>query len=66
MSWSSLTRVVTLARRSRHSHEGARQGIAGDVSARRRHPAMAGLNVPPVHGRHCICHRCERQANSAS
>jgi len=19
---------------------------------------MRGLNVPPVHGRHCICHRC--------
>jgi hypothetical protein len=23
-----------------------------------RHPAMRGLNVPPVHGRHCICDRC--------
>jgi hypothetical protein len=23
-----------------------------------RHPAMRGLNVSPVHGRHCICNRC--------
>jgi hypothetical protein len=29
-------------------------------SAQQRHPAMSGLDVSPVHGRHCICHRCER------
>jgi len=22
---------------------------------------MTGLNVPPVHGWHCICERCARQ-----
>jgi len=23
-----------------------------------RHPAMRGIQVSPVHGRHCICSRC--------
>ena len=27
---------------------------------------MAGLNVPPVHGRHCICERCERLRDQGS
>ncbi len=25
----------------------------------RRHPAMRGLDVSPVHGRHCNCRRCD-------
>jgi len=25
-----------------------------------------GLDVQPVHGRHCICERCERQAGAGS
>jgi hypothetical protein len=25
-----------------------------------RHPAMRGLDVSPVHGRHCICNRCSQ------
>jgi hypothetical protein len=25
-----------------------------------RHPAMRGLDISPVHGRHCICGRCEQ------
>ncbi len=25
-----------------------------------RHQTMSGLDVSPVHGRHCICHGCER------
>ena len=29
-----------------------------DLSTAHRHPAMRGLNVSPVHGRHCICGRC--------
>jgi hypothetical protein len=31
------------------------------VERRDRHSAM-GLDVPPVHGWHCICERCQRQA----
>jgi hypothetical protein len=27
-------------------------------SAAHRHPAMRGLDISPVHGRHCICDRC--------
>lgn len=32
-------------------------------SVQQHHPAMSGLNVSPVHGRHCICHRCERNVH---
>jgi hypothetical protein len=31
---------------------------ADTASTMRLHPAMRGLNVSPVHGRHCICNRC--------
>jgi hypothetical protein len=27
------------------------------------HPAMVGIQVSPVHGRHCICNRCLAQAD---
>jgi hypothetical protein len=30
-----------------------------------RHPAMRGLNVSPVHGRHCICDRCGQHKHAA-
>jgi hypothetical protein len=30
-----------------------------------RHPAMRGLNVSPVHGRHCICDRCSADRRAA-
>jgi hypothetical protein len=30
-----------------------------------RHPAMRGLNVSPVHGRHCICDRCSADHRAA-
>jgi hypothetical protein len=30
-----------------------------------RHPAMRGLDVSPVHGRHCICGRCMSHPNGA-
>ncbi len=54
-------------------HTGAaRPGLSGRVSSDRPgparnsaphgHPAVSGLDVSPVHGRHCICHRCERYA----
>jgi hypothetical protein len=32
----------------------------------RRHPAMTGIDVPPVHGRHCIRQRCERESRPAA
>jgi hypothetical protein len=65
MSWSPFLRVVGFARRSLRVQRDAASAAVVDVSSR-RHPAMAGLNVPPVHGRHCICERCERQANTAA
>ncbi len=30
-----------------------------------RHPAMRGIDVSPVHGRHCICARCEQHSDAA-
>ena len=30
-----------------------------------RHPAMRGLDVSPVHGRHCNCTRCDQQPRAA-
>jgi hypothetical protein len=66
MSWSPLLRVVHLGRRSRRDHSATPPAKVLDAAARRRHPAMAGLNIPPVHGRHCICERCERQTNTAA
>jgi hypothetical protein len=61
MSWSPFHRVVGFARRSLHAQRDVAPADVVDVSSR-RDPAMAGLNAPPVHGRHCICERCERQA----
>ncbi|HET9074708.1 MAG TPA: hypothetical protein VFN48_09030 [Solirubrobacteraceae bacterium] len=33
--------------------------------ATERHPAMRGLDVSPVHGRHCICGRCAQHTKAA-
>ncbi|MBO0768296.1 MAG: hypothetical protein J2O48_06385 [Solirubrobacterales bacterium] len=38
---------------------------AESASERDRHPAMRGIDVSPVHGRHCICNRCEEHHNAA-
>ncbi len=55
MPLHSILRAMGTARRAR-----ARTSPAGapPAPASRRHPAMSGLNVSPVHGRHCICSRC--------
>ncbi|HUE26778.1 MAG TPA: hypothetical protein VMP89_08385 [Solirubrobacteraceae bacterium] len=67
MSWPSpVLRVVHFARRSRPDHGARAHANVVGAAAGRRHPAMAGLNVPPVHGHHCICQRCERQADAAA
>jgi hypothetical protein len=29
-----------------------------------RHPAMARIDVSPVHGRHCDCDRCRREQHA--
>jgi hypothetical protein len=62
---SSFRRLVQTSRRSRPSAlaAAAPSGATGQVL--HRHPAMAGLNVPPVHGYHCICDRCVRAAQTA-
>jgi hypothetical protein len=42
------------------------RGKAGDAQVHAdRHPAMRGLNVSPVHGRHCICGRCDKPDHAA-
>lgn len=57
MPWSSLIRAVG-AKRNLPDMPGAQVGDSASeepVAARR---PMMGLNVSPVHGRHCICNRC--------
>lgn len=65
MHWIPLLRAVNLPRRHRREQRTVAP-IAAVGNAGPRHPAMAGLNVPPVHGRHCICERCERDASTAA
>jgi hypothetical protein len=66
MTWSPILRVVHLARRSRGHELPLVADPAAHEAARHRHPAMAGLDISPVHGRHCICERCERLAGRAA
>jgi hypothetical protein len=55
MAFVTFLRAVSAARQSRGAERTS--GVpAARVSG--RHPAMSGLNVSPVHGRHCICNRC--------
>lgn len=63
MHLSPLFRAVGLSRRLRDSASVA-STTAVHVDRRRR--AAMGLDVQPVHGRHCICERCERQAAASS
>lgn len=65
MHWTPLIRVVSFSRRSRDTRGPAAPVTVIDTQGR-RHPAMAGLNIPPVHGRHCICMRCERDAETVA
>jgi hypothetical protein len=56
----SARRLLHLAPAAPVSPAGETTGrpAAGATDYTHRHPAMRGLNVPPVHGRHCICNRC--------
>jgi hypothetical protein len=38
---------------------------AGLDEQQARHPAMARIDVSPVHGYHCDCERCRRSAHAA-
>lgn len=66
MSFTPFFRAMGVSRRSRRS------GIAvvGPGHSRpeeqTRHPAMSGIEVSPVHGRHCICDRCLTLARKSS
>jgi hypothetical protein len=75
MSWPSILRR---AARRRHSAQ-PNGSISSRTSTRReqprgsvldeqqeRHPAMARIDVSPVHGRHCDCERCRRSDRSES
>jgi|GEM_PF-2786993 len=62
MTWSHLhlSRVMHLARRPRGAHAAAAQEADG---AAYRRLALGELDFSPVHGRHCICARCEQLAD---
>jgi hypothetical protein len=36
---------------------------SGRPERQHHHPAMNGIDVSPVHGRHCICDRCTAHAH---
>jgi hypothetical protein len=57
MAFVTLRRVLGPTRRTRELPPPALQLHARDGRPQ-RHPAMSGLDVSPVHGRHCICDRC--------
>ena len=62
MSLSRFSRLVQLGRtgRSPTALQISESSMQAERQRPQRHPAMTGLNVSPVHGRHCICGRCER------
>ncbi len=60
MSWLTLHRA-DVSRRASPATDRVASRDPGLGEVRHRHPAMAGLNVSPVHGRHCICERCARE-----
>lgn len=60
MNWR--VKIHTAATRAERIGSGDRPGL-GRGSEPHRHPAMSGLDISPVHGRHCICHGCERHAH---
>ncbi|HWK16184.1 MAG TPA: hypothetical protein VNR66_01910 [Solirubrobacteraceae bacterium] len=60
----SLTRLIRTPGNRRRTRTVSLAPVAhsSPEEPRRRHPAMAGINCSPVHGRHCICGQCRRQA----
>jgi hypothetical protein len=61
MTFVSLRRVLSPTRSTRELPTSAQLYARDDRP--QRHPAMSGLNVSPVHGRHCICDRCAAHAD---
>ncbi|HWF72984.1 MAG TPA: hypothetical protein VG186_06555 [Solirubrobacteraceae bacterium] len=44
----------------------SRRDERGDIDPQPdRHPAMARIDVSPVHGRHCDCERCRKDGQGA-
>jgi hypothetical protein len=72
----ALLKVYVMFQKSRHLFHRRDTSVEPRVAASRRaeglapasedrHPAMRGLNVSPVHGRHCICNRCSPDKRAA-
>jgi hypothetical protein len=57
MPWSSFIRAMGAKRSLREVPAYRGGGGAGEESAG-AHRTMMGIDVSPVHGRHCICSRC--------
>jgi hypothetical protein len=58
MSFTPLFRAMGVSRRSRRSGTVVPGPGHSLPEQQTRHPAMSGIDVSPVHGRHCICDRC--------
>lgn len=67
MSWPHFT-LPRLGNRAVRRRSGADREPPARTATETRpgNHAMAGLDVQPVHGRHCICERCHRQDRAAS
>lgn len=62
MALFSRIRAVSASRQFRQSAPPHRPSAAPRDTSH-RHPAMSGLDISPVHGRHCICDRCTTRGN---
>jgi hypothetical protein len=59
MNWSTKLLAKAARRENPVAVGRASSTVAVQGPEHKRHPAMAGINVSPVHGHHCICSRCQ-------
>jgi hypothetical protein len=58
MTFADRLRTVRATRLAGSASGPSQAAAARDRGTSQRHPAMQGIDVPPVHGHHCICDRC--------
>jgi hypothetical protein len=56
--WLQIRRSERRLRARPAAHRPAASGESLRRGSAKLHPAMIGLDVAPVHGRHCMCGRC--------
>jgi hypothetical protein len=66
MTWPGFLRSSTSSNRSLAMAPAANHTVVWLREGERRHPAMVGLAVSPVHGWHCSCAGCTRYVRAAA